>query len=206
VSFPIAATTVTDDFQRANEIPIGAPWDVSAFAGSEADLISNHFAARDRTTYWEGEAYYAGLWGNVETAVEIDALTGVGGGYCRVFLNNTTTDDGAYIDMLSTGLVTFTASDFNAVVVYEVTDSGVATSGDMIGMRIYGGIASGWVKRVASASWTKVGETSIPPISARLRLSCYGDTGPVTVSEFRIAEVGEIITPRPRIRSRRTSW
>jgi len=206
-SFPTSALTVTDDFHRPDEIPIGPPWQTGLeWFQNEAAIISNQYVSQDRTTLWDGGANYPGPWDNFEAIA-------------RLGTDISTFDGTAFVE-LGTGIV----SAFHIMGVYlqpfsvvmkahqrpDYPSAIVASIGDQIGMRVGGSVMSMWYCPVATGAWEKRAEDAMSDHHADvLSLYTYADgatRGPIGVSEFRIAEIGDLIPARGRITARRTAW
>jgi len=154
IPFPYAATTVTDDFNRAGEDPIGAPWDVTGnWTGSEAALSSNKFVGTFKDPYWDGGAFYGSpLTSNFEIVTELadfpdDAYSSLGLWMPNRSLNAielvvTRTDSTVYLRAFGQDVASLTGSP--------------PSSGDLLGLRRNGRVVQAWYKPVAG-NWQMVG-------------------------------------------------
>lgn len=201
--FPLAATTVTDDFHRADENPIGAPWDTSAgagWSGYEGAIVSQKFSAVNHgvNSVWGG-ADYAGLWGDYEAVCTI----------------GTTTSTDTYYQLGVVGVAPYYFAQWQSVGISVFGINGgngesfdFGNPGDSFGIRVKGKSIEAWYNK--GSGWIKTTGWNLRESQVARPVGLFigsGDAEPLaTVTDFRIAALGEIITPRGRVRARRTAW
>lgn len=92
-------TTASDDFNRANESPVGAPW--TSVIGGGANLSSN---ALTSTATTDRRSLYSGTWGNDHIAhVNVGNLTS-GVNYAAVCVRLATTGGGRGYEVYTDGV------------------------------------------------------------------------------------------------------
>lgn len=202
-TFPIAATTVTDDFHRADENPIGAPWDTTLYGTVKMVISGNQMVAPFSGPGYAGGAYYTGAWNNHEAIVTIATdLYLLNAAYVSIFMDDEAGTGGLMEMTAANTSFRFRSMDNSQVI--SVPES--PSIGDSIGFQHIGSCATGWYKK-ASGQWTNMGTICVN-YSGKMAFDVYATAqdAPVAISEFRIAEVGQLIQQTPPRRSRRTSW
>jgi hypothetical protein len=161
----------------------------------------------DRTGYWDGDACYPGPFLNVESIVTVSTdLSLLTNGFVFLGYNNFLSN-GA-INQVELYATTFTFYDINQ----NPLDTPISFSvGDKIGLRSYRFTETGWYLPAGDSVWQLMGSrpgnaASAPAFRGDIEVYLYADDGPVTISEFRVAEVGELIPQKPVSGSGRNSW
>lgn len=208
-TFPIAATAITDNFQRANENPIGAPWVTGAdFSTDAAQIRSQQFSNVDTGPgTWYGGAYYGSQsYQDYEMIAAVSvSLSAIGSS--GVYLGTNYSDNGVGRDSvaLQGNLISVTGGIRGGSTEYsEMAISQAA--GDRIGIRCIGSSVFCFYLPVGSSAWQSVGNVARSVHSSVPWLYVQGNDAYVTVSEFRVAEVGQLIPQHPVSGSGRNSW
>lgn len=168
--FPSDSSVVTDSFNRADETPIGAPWDVTPFSPQEANLVSNQ---------WENPVDGGGaFWGttytqNFETSVELATAI--------------ESDEWMYLSVRAENLtdwIIWLGFEFGSVVFYHVSIesedltyissfSHTPAVGDRFGFRRIGQSVEGWFK-TAAGDWQLLGAVNHTDLSGEMVVGLEG--------------------------------
>lgn len=197
VPFPHDATTITDDFNRANESPIASPWDTTTWfdhwALPKADLVSNKWSV---SSSYEGGAYWGtSQSGDFEAIVEIGSLSGLSDSVLEVGADAT---DGSVLDAIVFGSFSIGDQIYFSTVGWPNTLVPVTLSaGDLLGLRRVGSFIEFW-RQPSGGSWAIVGRLPYSgPASVLVYLygNAVADSVLLTEDNFRIAAYTGALIP-----------
>lgn len=190
VSFPMLATSVTDDFNRADENPIGGPnWDVSWWAGAEAQVKDDKFyAPYTGTNNTHGANWSAAQTGDFEAVIEVlTAPSATGDGwFIGIEVDPFGKDNWAEIALLPDKATISKADTLPYIQVAEIATT--ATSEDAIGLRRTGTVVEGWYKP-GGGNWVCLGRITDLDLAGDAYIHIEGDstTHDLYADNFRVA-------------------
>lgn len=199
---PFPATSVLDNFNRADENPLAnGNWTGPIENGnSQLKLATNvvtSAAAAQGTSYWSAQQFNA----DQEAFCDISHKTGASGKVQAIWLRvqnpNNASTAAAYI--------VIAASLDNLMQFYKLTSghtythlgsdiSQTMTAGDSFGARITGTTLEGWYL-VAGGSWTQLGTRSDGSISGAGYIGAEVDDQSGTIDNFGGGNVSGIVVP-----------
>jgi hypothetical protein len=189
LSFPIAANNVTDNFNRADESPIGPPWDTTNWVTDELAIVSNKMSSVDRGfSTFDGGADWGTLVSDFEAIITIVTNLTSNGDDVTLEINNYYAGPPqiiAGVELINNQAVL--NRTFGGVSGQVASLSVTSAAGDQIGLRRMGNVVEAWYKSV-SGSWQLIGSLNqAMPSAMSLDLYLLGANNNITVDDFKLA-------------------
>jgi len=195
-SFPLAATTITDDFNRADENPIGAPWDTTTFwatSGYGVAKISGNQLAPATTS---GSETIGGCDYTPISEIDMESVITLS------VENNSDYNEFGVRFGSEASQMSFISVGYGSGVIYTLPGGPPEynfpislVTDDRLGFRRIGTTLEIWYYRVTLGSWSHALTRNCPATSGLPYCYLQQSAGTARIQDFSVAAVGQLLPP-----------